>query len=107
MSDWIEHDGAAPPRFLMVQGLRFHVKYLARDQNLALAPHFMNLDEPQWLWRWKRVRIGWFRTELRRVCDDPSCAPIIAYQIIKPRALLDLIELVETLPAPVQPMVDA
>jgi hypothetical protein len=45
----------------------------------------MSPDWPGFFWRWKRVRVSWFRTELRRVCDQPDYAPIIRYRIRKPK----------------------
>lgn len=41
---------------------------------------------PGFFWRWQRVRVGWFKHEFRRVCDDPAFAPIKRYRIQKPRS---------------------
>lgn len=60
-------------------------------------------------------------TDLEAWNADPDCAPagawswrhdgtpddIIRYRVRRPRALLQLIEMVENLPAPAQPRVDA
>lgn len=55
---------------------------------------------PGFFWRWKMVRVGWFRSELFRVCDDPAYAPIKRYRIAKPRstAVDRLAEIVERPP---------
>ena len=46
----------------------------------------ITLSWPGFFWRWKRVRVGWFRKEWRRVCDNPAYAPIIAYRFGRPRS---------------------
>jgi hypothetical protein len=83
---WIEHDGG-PVRGLIPVPCVLHYRIeppgiLGPEQAKSLSP-----DWPGFFWRWKRVRIGWFRTELRRVCDQPEYAPIIQYRIRKPRGM--------------------
>ena len=94
---WIKHDGAEP------QGL----PHRARIRIIALADGIspevgtvVSQEHPSFFWRWRRVRTGWFRSELRPVCDDPAYAPIIAYCIRRPDALRKLIDLAENPPAP-------
>jgi hypothetical protein len=95
---WIEHDGAAP-----VWKDRAFVRLKVGGAGFVTPLNEPSgWDDPGFFWRWRRVKTGWFRSELRRVCDDPAYAPIIAYRIRRPRALQDLIDLVENLPAPAQ-----
>jgi hypothetical protein len=107
VSDWIEHDGADPQYLPRIAGMKYRVRFDRRDAYLDHGPSLLPASAPQWFWRWKRVRVGLFRTELRRVCDEPTCAPILAYRIEKPRALQELIEIVESLPEPAKPLVPA
>lgn len=108
MSEWIVHDGADPQHLPRIAGMKYRVRFdLRGGLDLDRGPAILGPDAPHWFWRWQRDRVGLFRSELRRICDDPTCAPIIAYQIFKPRALLDLIEQVENLPAPAKPLVPA
>jgi hypothetical protein len=93
---WIELDGAQP---LIPLGVSLKVAVLGS----GIRPEpgaVVSLSWPGFYWRWRTVRVGLFRSERRRVCDDPSYAPIIRYRIRRPRALLELIDLVENLPAP-------
>jgi hypothetical protein len=94
---WIDHDGAEPN---IPDGVDFEVEFTDARGKLVPASG-AEIDTtifPGFFWRWKTVRVVWFRHERRRVCDDPAYAPIIRYRIRKPRALLDLIEMVENLP---------
>jgi hypothetical protein len=85
--DWEKHDGAGGP--LVSCNQRIQVRMvpseaagkLTADDFEAISPSF-----PGFFWRWRRVRIGWFKTVLRRVCDDPTYAPIVAYRLRKPRS---------------------
>lgn len=81
---WIRHDGAPVVGVLRVGD---RVRYTARGPGLVPSSEEIPIDWPGFHWRWKRVRRGWFRTELRPVCDDPDYAPIIRYRIRKPRGM--------------------
>jgi hypothetical protein len=94
---WIEHDGAAP--LLPCHRMTVQIKHDGNGE-IPVTSEVISRRYPGFFWRWRRVRTGWFRSELRRVCDNPAYAPIIAYRIRRPRALQDLIDLVENLPAP-------
>jgi hypothetical protein len=94
---WIEHDGADPilPRLR----LRLQVKWCG----WGITPAHMDQvtrGYPGFFWRWRTVKTGWLRSEKRRVCDDPAYCPITRYRILRPKALVDLIEMAENLPAP-------
>ena len=94
---WIEHDGAEPS---IPNLARFECRFTDGLGKLVFAEG-AEIDTstfPGFFWRWKTVRAGWFRSERKRVCDNPAYAPIIRYRIRKPRALLELINLVENLP---------
>ena len=94
---WIEHDGAEPqglPRRANIQVAVLADGISPEDGTVVFQDH------PSFFWRWRRVRTGWFRSELRPVCDDPAYAPIIAYRIRRPDALRKLIDLAANPPAP-------
>ncbi len=100
---WIEHDGAEPvlpPQAVLDLEVSSHGDVPAPGVTTSQT-------RPGWFWRWKTVRVGWFKAVRRRVCDDPAYAPIIRYRIRKPRALLQLIDMVENRPAPTPGKVDA
>lgn len=83
---WIDHDGAkgqVAARTQRIQVRTFHCE--AAGKIFVSDADTITADFPGFFWRWRRVRTGWFRTELRRVCDDPAYAPIAAYRIRKPR----------------------
>jgi hypothetical protein len=91
---WIAHDGAAP------LGLKDgDVLKLFYDGPVTGEATISSCD-PGWFWRWKAVKTGWFSSEKRRVCDDPTAVPIKAYRIRKPRGLVMLERLIADLPAP-------
>jgi hypothetical protein len=80
---WIEHDGAAPEP---PHGVGWKLDTVSVGLALRHPPACgIGPGWPGFYWRWRRVRVGWFRTELRRVCDDPAYAPIIRYRIGRPR----------------------
>lgn len=87
---WIQHDGAYPPPELEARfqrGARIQVVEEIRDLSLITLERDARgnlLLWPGFYWRWQNVKIGWFRTEKRRVCDDPAYAPIIRYRFRKP-----------------------
>lgn len=93
---WIEHDGAGAQ---IPSGASFQV--LARGTGLVFKDGaFIDASRyPGFFWRWRRVRKGWFGSELVRVCDNPAYAPIIQYRIRKPRGLLILQEIAANPPA--------
>lgn len=103
-SDWTEHDGAAPA--MLPDGTPVQLAY---DDDRLIRPgegKAVSPDEPNWFWRWKRVRVGWFRKERRRVCDDPAYSPIIAYRYRRPSALT-LLERIAEEPQPLPDEVPA
>lgn len=86
--DWIKHDGGRGPTWtgpisLMAEG----------TGSVGPPDEIITPDFPGFFWRWKRVRTGWFRSELRRVCDDPTYAPVIAYRFPRSRHVAALIAL--------------
>ena len=85
----IKHDGAAPlhlPKCDCTILVRFHGRGDTCDGPLARTA-------PNWFWRWQWVWTGWFRRELRPVCDDPAFAPIISYRIKRPKGLILLCDI--------------
>lgn len=93
---WIEHDGAG-----------ISLPDNTRIQWTALLPGLVpeegatidTMAHPSFFWRWRRVRKGWFGSELVRVCDNPAYAPIYRYRVQKPRGLLLLQQIAERPPA--------
>ncbi len=109
---WIEHDGRPRNVRGVYPGARVEVVGRSGARLVGVvAPNGTarkSLDCPSearglsWNWEWRRA---WL---LRRIVVlDNGNDPIIRYRIRRPKALRDLITLVETLPAPAQPMVDA
>lgn len=84
---WIEHDGASPQ---IPNGSVIEVTTIMPGIAVA-AGTTVGFDFPGFYWRWKRVRVGWFWTERRRVCDDPTYAPIAHYRLRRYRAASELI----------------
>lgn len=84
---WIEHDGGPCPAPGCLVAIQFRVKVQPGDKTRG------NPDCD-----WAEVWDWW---------HDGTHDDIIRYRIRKPRALLNLIELVENLPAPFEPKVDA
>jgi hypothetical protein len=79
---WIEHDGARPTVWeCRGRDLWVRVAYegLRPGVGDTVSPSY-----PGFYWRWRRVRVGWFRSEWRRVCDDPAYAPIVRYRFSRP-----------------------
>lgn len=82
---WIAHDGAG-----VAGRIPFGVPIYIKVRGTGIGPVCGGVilpDWPGWFWRWKRVRVGWFRTALVRVCDDPTYAPIVAYRFGRPRGM--------------------
>ena len=81
---WIEHDGKGEP---VPDGTVVQVAYASGNTPVA-----QSAAGPWWRGggyrSWKGVRANY--------------APIIRYRIRKPRALIELIEMVENLPAPTE-----
>ena len=93
----MEHDGAEP----ILPRLRLRLQVHWRGWGITPAhAELVTRSYPGFYWRWRTVKTGWFRSEKRRVCDDPAYCPITRYRIRRPRALRQLIDLVENLPAP-------
>lgn len=92
---WIEHDGAEP---LMPNYCILDIRVQLPGKAPACGAELSCVHWPGFYWRWRQVRVGWFRKEWRRVCDDPKYAPITHYRIRKPRGLLQLQELIRDLP---------
>lgn len=95
---WIEHDGASVSG-MIPQGAVLNI--LSINTGGITAGDIdgpIGLEFPGFFWRWKRVKTGWFRSEVRRVCDDPSYAPVVLYRIRKPRGMTILENLLADLP---------
>lgn len=80
---WTEHDGGPCPTRLLRPGLVYQVQYDVRCGVWYTEP--LHPDCPAWLWSWKKVRVGWFRREWRRVCDVPGYAAIVRFRPIYPK----------------------
>lgn len=95
---WIDHDGKGCPcvgRIVKVQFVDLEV----RDITAA--------DTGIWLWTDpEEPQRGWFRG-VDELGINYASVPVIRYRIRRPRALLQLIDMVENLPAPVREGVDA
>ncbi len=97
----IEHDGGMGPQVTHKQPIRLLFDMAGAEGKLT-CDHvdIIKPDFPGFYWRWKRVRVGWFKYAMRRVCDDPAYAPVAAYRFAKPRstAVDRLTEIVERPP---------
>lgn len=93
---WIEHDRVSLPFHLVGMTLEIEAE-LHTGEYLAQAGYINSREEAathlHWDWSWfgKPSGQGW------------AWARVIRYRIRKPRALRDLIQLVESLPEPTQP----
>lgn len=102
--DWIEHDGSGPPAAL-APGMSVDAEFERRRGLIVLKVGVgLPLNWPGWWWRWRNVRVGWFRSEVRRLCegpfqDAPRYAPIVRYRLIRPPALERLREIAANPPA--------
>jgi hypothetical protein len=84
---WIVHDGSGGPRVSHRQNIEIaYDKVEAEGKLTTQGVGCISPSYPGFFWRWKRVRVGWLRYEMRRVCDDPEYAPIKAYRLQKPRS---------------------
>jgi len=85
-SHWVEHDGGSVEGLL---NLPCTIQFQARLPGITEPADGQPIsdDWPGFLWRWKQVRVGWVKTKLKRVCDDPDYAAVIRYRIRKPRGL--------------------
>lgn len=98
---WVVCDGSGGPRVSHRQNIEIaYDKAEAEGKLTSRGVDCISPSYPGFFWRWKRVRVGWFKSEMRRVCDDPDYAPIKAYRLQKPRstALDRLTEIVERPP---------
>jgi hypothetical protein len=88
---WIEHDGGGCPVAANVTAQCFAWKF-----GTEVGPFtgvVVGGPDSSWFWR---------KCPLRRyVCYNPNAAPIIRYRVRKPRALMDLIKMVENMPVQV------
>lgn len=89
---WVDHDGRGCP---LPVGTVIEGVFERRPGRYVIAvgtvgPHDMGLS---WDWSW------W----MQRAPDGFLVSRLIRYRVRRPKALRDLIALVETLPAPVQP----
>lgn len=80
MSEWIKHDGAEP---IIPDGAEIQMMFDITCGGHSHDDGSIRFDHPCWYWRWKRVRVDWFRTARRRVCDNPAYAPIVAYRFCR------------------------
>lgn len=102
---WIDCDGAGGPQVANGQVLQVRVD-ISAGNGLILPQDGCDVRLwPGFTWRWIRVRTGWFRSALRRVCDDPAYAPIERYRLLMPpgAAIQLLTSIVENPRAPVAP----
>lgn len=86
---WQEHDGKGCP----CVGAYAEIDWVCRARGVIRGTILPRVKGDGWTW-----------TTLPPV---GKYGAVIRYRIRKPRALLDLIDLVENLPAPVAPKVDA
>lgn len=84
---WIMHDGSGGPRISHRQTieLAYDIEE-AKGKLTSTGEASLTPSWPGFFWSWKRVRTGWFKFEMRRICDDPNYAPIKAYRLQKPRS---------------------
>lgn len=90
---WIEHDGNGCP----CEGKWVQAQTMRPNGTIQEGEGIPCLNDP-------RSRKCWNGGGM---CMGIYCEPVIRYRIRRPRALLQLIEMVENLPAPAQPRVDA
>jgi hypothetical protein len=93
---WIECDGAGGP--VVSNGTKVMTRIDSRDRGIVPPAVCNNATWPGYFWRWRRVKTGWFFSEMRRVCDDPAYAAIKAYRIYRPRGVAIVLGLLENLP---------
>lgn len=80
---WIELDGSGMPE--IAPGTRFECKYVG-DGMIWPDGHEIMDTWPGFFWSWRRVKVNWFESERRRVCDQPEYAPIIRIRFLRPPA---------------------
>ena len=95
---WIKHDGSGGPE--IPDGITAHIMVEREVEGIGMPPHRISPNWPGFFWRWKRVKRGWFSSELRRVCDDPAYAAIIAYRFRRPRGVAILADIAANPEAP-------
>lgn len=95
-TDWIEHDGKGFP---VAIGTLVHRKF---DEKIDLYEGEPCTPTDEIIERLSESELDAWLWVLPRWHPIGEVARVIRYRIRKPRALRDLIKLVETLPAPVQ-----
>jgi hypothetical protein len=84
---WIMHDGSGGPRVSHKQTIELAYDLdETRGKLTSAGLEKITPGYPGFFWRWKRVRVGWFRFVKQRVCYNPAYAPIKAYRLQKPRS---------------------
>jgi hypothetical protein len=81
---WIELDGSGAP--YMPVGTRFECVFSGPGISWPDGHQIIPETWPGFRWSWKKVRLNWFESIRRRVCDQPDYAPIIRIRILKPPA---------------------
>lgn len=96
---WIELDGSGAPN--MPAGTRFECVLAGPGVGWPDGSAIMPSTWPGFFWRWKKVRVNWFESVRRRVCDQPDYAPIIRIRFARPpaKAVDRLAEIVAKPPA--------
>lgn len=92
---WIKHDGKGCPcvgMWVRMEG------YNMRTNGPVVIREKIVEDSPSWNWKMASGHAG--RIRLRNGRMVRSVAAVIRYRIRKPRALIQLREMIETLPAP-------
>ncbi len=103
---WIEHDGARP----VIPKDVNNIQYKLQTPGIGVPIHFPSVADaeawPGFYWRWRDVKVGWFKTERRRVCDDPAYAPIRRYRFCKPPTLSVGMQMLQSIVADPKPLVE-
>lgn len=79
---WIELDGSGAPDF--PGGTIFECVFSGPGVTWPNGHAIMTDTWPGFFWRWRNVRVNWFESVRRRVCDQPDYAPIIRIRFQKP-----------------------
>jgi hypothetical protein len=102
---WIEHDGARPS----IPRNSTDIRYQVQTPGITPPREFPTVEDvenwPGFYWRPRDVKVGWFKTERRLVCDDPEYAPIVRYRIRKPPTLSVGMQMLQAIVADPKPLV--